>query len=291
MHTDQKKCQELAGSSSFYRKIYSEVEEIGWGNLVRLGEDLTSLSFRIIDKKGRTHMMGIELDKAYPKSPPSVLVDVPCVFNLQWSVNSKLNDVLDQFRQHLDKFQPFWSTVDEIDNSLQVSGPKQTSFATSYRQIDIGNGCYLILFIDPNDPNALPECRFIGPNSEVNVLVASWRTNCQRWTTDKPFVENLKSLLKIQLPGHSHEQMSDERPECGICYSQYLPVDDELGSDSGSGTDYNCQNNSCQKAFHSICLLDWLRSITTTKQSYDVLYGSCPYCSDPVRVKINSASK
>ncbi|VFQ75369.1 unnamed protein product [Cuscuta campestris] len=286
MYTDQKKCQPLAASSSFYRKIYSEVEEIGWGNLVRLGEDLTSLSFRIIDRKGRTHMVGIKLDKAYPKSPPSVSVDVPSIFNLQWSPHSKLSGVLDQFGQHLDKLQPFWSTMDEIDSSLRVCAPKQTRFASSQRQIDIGNGCYIVLCIDPDDPKALPECRFIGPHSEVNVLVTTWRRNCWRWIRDKSFVENVKSLLKIHLPEHPNEPKSDQLcEECGICYAQNLPIDTELGVDSGCGTDITCKNNNCRKAFHRICLLDWLRSITTTRQSFDVLYGNCPYCSDPVSVK------
>nr|GMC64035.1 E3 ubiquitin-protein ligase FANCL isoform X1 [Ipomoea batatas] len=288
MYTDQKKCQELASSSSFYSKIYSEVEEIGWRHLVRLGEDLTSLSFRIIDKKGRTHTIMIELDKAYPKSPPSISADVPCIFNLQWSENSTLKDVVKQFRQHLDKLQPFWSTMDEIDGSLRVFDPKHPRLATSYRQIDIGNDCYIILSIDPDDPKALPECHFIGSDSEVNILHGMWRRNCQRWIKDKPFAENLVNLLKIQLPGPPDEQKSEQQSECGICYAPYLPIDDELGTKSGSGTDYTCENNNCSKAFHSICLADWLRSITTTRHSFDVLFGNCPYCSDPIAVKINT---
>lgn len=45
-----------------------------------------------------------------------------------------------------------------------------------------------------------------------------------------------------------------------------VDVDEELGAKSGGGTDYTCDNSSCSKAFHSICLGDWLRSITTTRQ-------------------------
>jgi hypothetical protein len=43
-------------------------------------------------------------------------------------------------------------------------------------------------------------------------------------------------------------------------------LDDELRDKSGTGTDYTCDNTSCKRAFHSICLMDWLRSITTTRQ-------------------------
>jgi len=42
--------------------------------------------------------------------------------------------------------------------------------------------------------------------------------------------------------------------------------DDELGAHSGCATDYTCENPSCSRAFHSVCLRDWLRSITTTRQ-------------------------
>jgi hypothetical protein len=48
--------------------------------------------------------------------------------------------------------------------------------------------------------------------------------------------------------------------------SSSTPSDDELGTHSGCVTDYTCENASCHRAFHSLCLRDWLRSITTTRQ-------------------------
>ena len=30
----------------------------------------------------------------------------------------------------------------------------------------------------------------------------------------------------------------------------------------------------------------WLRSVTTTRQSFNMLFGECPYCSKPMKVKI-----
>lgn len=71
-YVDQNRCRELAKSSSFYRRIYSEVEEIGWEHLVKLGEDLRLLSFRMMDKKGRMHIVQITLDGTYPNHPPSI---------------------------------------------------------------------------------------------------------------------------------------------------------------------------------------------------------------------------
>ncbi|KAL4644520.1 hypothetical protein ACB092_02G170600 [Castanea dentata] len=266
-HTEQARCRELAKSSTFYRSVYSEIEEVGWEHLVRLGGDLTFLSFRILDEKGRLHFMEIQLDKTYPKSPPSISADVPYNFDLQWSINSRLKDVVQQFQEHLEKLQEFWSTLDDIDKSLCVIDPKQPSRSISHRQINIGNDCFIMLCIDANNPRSLPE------------------------TNDKPYLENLACLLEIQLPRPTDVLKNDQQVECGICYAQCLPVDDELGAKSGSGTDYTCDNTTCSKAFHSVCLGDWLRSITTTRQSFNVLFGNCPYCSDPVAVKISNVKK
>ncbi|KAG4212186.1 hypothetical protein ERO13_A02G148500v2 [Gossypium hirsutum] len=267
----QARCRELAKSSSFYSTVYSEIEEVGWEHLVRAGGDLSFLIFRVLDKKGRVHVMEIQLDKAYPRVPPMVSADVPYVFNLKWSMNSRLKNLVQQFEkvfslciQHLEKLQAFWSTLDEIDRSLQIVDSKQASRAIPSRQIHVGNGCFIILFIDNNDPRSLPEER------------------------DKAFLENLECLLNTQLPRLADAETNNHLDECGICYAQYLPIGDELGPQTGSATDYTCENNSCSKAFHSMCLVDWLRSITTTRQSFNVLFGNCPYCSEPIAVKINA---
>ncbi|KAJ0656733.1 putative E3 ubiquitin-protein ligase FANCL [Helianthus annuus] len=62
----------MALSSSFSRAINAEIEEIGWEHLVRLAEDLSFVTFRVVDKKERVHMLEILLDKSYPNCAPSV---------------------------------------------------------------------------------------------------------------------------------------------------------------------------------------------------------------------------
>ncbi|XP_042990990.1 E3 ubiquitin-protein ligase FANCL isoform X7 [Carya illinoinensis] len=262
-HNEQTRCSELAKSSTFYRSLYSEIEEVGWELLVRLGGDLTFLSFRILDAKSRVHFVEIELDETYPKSPPRASA----------------------FQKE------FWSTLDDIDKSLWVVDPKQPSRSMSHRQINIGNDCFIMLYIDADDPKSLPECRFMGPGPVVDSFRRIWQRNRRKWTKDRPYLENIACLLETQLPRPIDVQKNDQQVECGICYAQCLPVDDELGDNSGSGTDYRCDNTTCNKAFHSVCLGDWLRSITTTRQSFDVLFGNCPYCSEPVAVKITNSRK
>ncbi|KAJ6678810.1 UBIQUITIN LIGASE PROTEIN PHF9 FANCONI ANEMIA GROUP L PROTEIN [Salix viminalis] len=268
---EQKRHKELANLSSFYRLVYSEIEEVGWEHLVRFGGDLEFLSFRITDKKGRVHVMEIQLDKTYPQKPPSVSAEVPYIFNVKWSVKSRLKDLVQQFREHLEKLQEFWSTMEDIDHSLCVTNKKELSRATTCRQIDIGNDCLIMLSINAKDPSSLPECRFMGSGLVVNPVRKLWLRNNKQWMKDKTFLENLAFVLETELPRPSHVLENDQQVECGICYAQYLPMDEELGSRSGAGTDHTCDNTSCGRAFHTVCLVDWLRSITTTRQYVDFL--------------------
>ncbi|KAG7535625.1 Fanconi anemia complex subunit FancL WD-repeat containing domain [Arabidopsis thaliana x Arabidopsis arenosa] len=289
----RERCEELAKSSSFYRKVYSEIEEIGWEPLRRLGGDLTYFSFQIFDKKGRAHNLEFQLNRDYPNSPPSVSADVPYMFTLEWSTSSRLKDVMFQFQKHLDYLQEFWSVLDDIDKSLCIVDAKQSSRASAIRRIHAGNDCIVIVHIDFKDPKSLPECRFIGPvppATHMNSLHMLWRRNSNKWSKERSFPENLECILGTELPKPLglQEEDNQQQVECGICYAQFLPTDEELGARSGTRTDYTCENISCNKSFHSLCLTDWLRSITTTRQSFDVLFGNCPYCSDPVAVKINN---
>nr|KAJ0223698.1 hypothetical protein LSAT_V11C200080060 [Lactuca sativa] len=134
--------------------IHSEIEEIGWEHLVRLAEDLSFVTFRVIDKKERVHILEISFDKSYPNTPPS---DVPYIFNLQWSKNSRLKDVVNQFKQHLENLQQFWSTLEDIDQSLCLFDSSNLHRAMSLRHINIGNDCSIIVLIHANEPKSLPE--------------------------------------------------------------------------------------------------------------------------------------
>ncbi|XP_020554839.1 E3 ubiquitin-protein ligase FANCL isoform X2 [Sesamum indicum] len=178
----------------------------------------------IRDTKGRVHILEITLDKTYPRCPPSVSVDAPYNFSLEWSSHSKLRDVVRQFQKHVDKLQGFWSTLDDIDRSFWVIDPKHSHYAMSYRQIKLGNDCSVILSINANDPLSLPECRFLGSDNTVNFLRDIWKRNCTRWAKDKSFPENLARVFDTQLPQPPHVQKNEEQVECGICYAQYLPI-------------------------------------------------------------------
>uniref|UniRef100_A0A0E0P0Q8 FANCL C-terminal domain-containing protein n=1 Tax=Oryza rufipogon TaxID=4529 RepID=A0A0E0P0Q8_ORYRU len=258
---------EWAGDASrrpaaFYSAVFAQIEEVGWERLVSGKGDggVSCLVFRILDDQGRNHLLEITLPMNYPSSPPCLVADVPYLPELQWSKGSRLKDVVCQFQEHLKILQDYWSIMDDIDKVLWVVDPTKPTFAMSHRRIALDSQYFKHIIVDGQF--------FSG-------------------SADKKFHENLSTVLDFALPPPPSVNIEDdEQVDCGICYAKHLPIDDELGTHSGGTTDYTCENPSCSRAFHSVCLRDWLRAITTTRQSFDVLFGNCPYCSDPVAVKI-----
>lgn len=56
---------------------------------------------------------------------------------------------------------------------------------------------------------------------------------------------------------------------------------------AGEAPDVSCDNPQCSKPFHRSCLVEWLNSDTATRQSFSTLFGTCPYCSAPITVKVS----
>ncbi|KAJ8558390.1 hypothetical protein K7X08_005156 [Anisodus acutangulus] len=86
---------------------------------------------------------------------------------------------------------------------------------------------------------------------------------------DEPFSENLAHVLDIQLQGPSSIQKTDPQTECGICYAQYLPIA-AVGPSTLFALKIGCVPSQRQGS------------------PFYVLFGNCPYCSDPIAVKISS---
>ena len=106
--------------------------------------------------------------------------------------------------------------------------------------------------------------------------------------------------------------------ECAICYTHALPRMGVVGASEGNSAtrsassssspilesssgnnntsggadvqfnlpDQLCSNPKCNRVFHTVCLVQWLQALPSTKSSFGTLFGVCPYCSDALAVKI-----
>ena len=54
----------------------------------------------------------------------------------------------------------------------------------------------------------------------------------------------------------------------------------------GKIPDKTCDDLNCARPFHRACLHEWFRGLPDTRQSFDKLFGKCPYCETDLSVKI-----
>lgn len=178
------KSQVSLPSADFYRRVYSEIEDVGWQHVVHLGEHLTSVHFRIFDEGAREHVVEIALPSKYPEVEPAVSSDLPSAFELQWSKEATLRDALNQINELIKKFQDFWHVMEDIDMNVWVMEPVHPSRACSFRRIALGGHCSLSLTVNAFTPRFVPECRFFGSDSSIAPLRKKWNNNIGRCTLD-----------------------------------------------------------------------------------------------------------
>jgi len=102
--------------------------------------------------------------------------------------------------------------------------------------------------------------------------------NLSSWDHNGMLLDNLQRVLELTFPSPQTTQKSDFMVECGICYSY------RIGERQQMLPDKTCDNPKCARPFHRNCLYEWLKGLTTSRQSFDTIFGTCPYCSNPISI-------
>ncbi|GAB5569634.1 E3 ubiquitin-protein ligase FANCL [Prionailurus iriomotensis] len=168
---------------------------------------------------------------------------------------SSLISIYGQFLAALESLKAFWDATDEIDEKTWVLEPEKPTRSATARRIALGNNASIHIEVDPKHPTMLPECCFLGADHE---------------DPENSLLQNLKDVLEIDFPARTNLEKSDFSMDCGICYSYQL---------DGAIPDQVCDNPQCAQPFHQICLYEWLRGLLTSRQSFNIIFGECPYCS------------
>lgn len=98
---------------------------------------------------------------------------------------------------------------------------------------------------------------------------------------DRMLRQNLEEILDVQFPSPQEQVVNEMTNECGVCYSYQLTTPDGVSS----FPDQVCSNPKCARIFHYDCLINWLQSVPTNKSSFGTIFGSCPYCQEPISAK------
>ena len=281
--------------AAYYDLLVCELDVIGWNKLISLSPALHELQLAVKDSVGRGHAIGLSLPPGYPRFAPSVSALVPTPAALLPKANGNagfagasstlpahsLRATLEEYRAVLAQHQLLWDLLDDLDAHVWVVEPKYPSRACVTRRIAIGKHCTLQLTMHVATPSALPDLQFFGAEQVILPLLQALNANLDRWRPSRSVRENLEVVLDVHFPTPESSggvvgdaATADLSVECAICYEYQL---------DGAATECTC--DACSKPFHKRCLAEWLRGLPTTQQSFDRLFGECPYCSRPIAVQ------
>lgn len=265
--------------AKFYRHLLSEIDTIGWDKVERVDDSLTRVDLRIVDRGGRRHVVQVALDGEYPMKPPRCTATLPIALEVSWvDGDNRLECVLRSFEEAVAAHGRLFDALDDLDRNAWVLEPEHPTHAETFRKIVVGRHSSLLVDLDPVHPSAVPECRFFGSESAIGPLRIKLDAKLGSWTNDCTPRENLEKILEMKFPTRDGDGTSKEFTlECGICYAFRL---------EGFGVpDVSCEYNSCSRPFHRSCLFEWLRSVPDSRQSFDTLFGQCPYCTKTISVR------
>jgi E3 ubiquitin-protein ligase FANCL len=270
--------------AAFYEGLLRELGELGWENVAGMDEAMRSVQLRARDGGGREHVVSVALPLDYPASAPAVAASLPEQFRLAaWSRGaSSLSSVLAHFRDAVARFQQVFDALDDIDAHCWVLEPERPLRSDVYRRIAIGMHSSLRVELDARAPTrAIPECRFLGSEAAVGPLRARLNENMSAWATGGDVLprENLEAVLGLALPPPPAKLAGGESQdlglECGICYAYRL--EDRV-------PEVACDRVECTRPYHRACLVEWLKALPDTRQSFETLFGACPYCEHHISV-------
>ncbi|KAG8471081.1 hypothetical protein KFE25_009502 [Diacronema lutheri] len=268
-------------SQAYYAHLLGELDAIGWQLLADVSESLDALQLALTDAAGRVHECWVRLPHDYPASAPEARFALPLDFDIVWPAAAgasrfRLATLVEQLSAELGRHQRTWDLLDDIDAHTAVLEPQAPTRDQCSRRIAFGRHSSLQLRLNPHSPDALPEIAFFGAEVVVAPLRARLNERLGLWNARRTVRENLQEVLEIQFPRPSAAAAEEFSIECGICYTYRL-----------EGVIPQCACDGCSQVFHHSCLLEWLQALPNCQQSFDSVFGSCPYCSKPIATHLH----
>jgi len=177
----------------------------------------------------------------------------------------------------LQDFNGLWSELAEFDQRAWVLEPTEDMWSGIMRRVAITANTSIQVILDAAHPRALPECHLLGPDHTVAPLRERFNASASTWNAKKQVIDNLESILGMTFMSPAEVDAESLSVECGICYSYKL---------DGKIPEKVCDDRRCGRPFHQSCLVEWIRALPETRQSFDTLFGECPYCSTRLHVRL-----
>ncbi|KAH0786481.1 E3 ubiquitin-protein ligase FANCL [Histomonas meleagridis] len=263
-------------NSTFFQRVLDEIREIGWDLVSNIDPTLSFFEVIITDKKGRKIEVRFDFQPTFPKTPPKVTTNLPITPKYEWdSTKSHLVSIIEIIKDQIPLFEPLWSQLEELDREAFVIEPREPSLNCCIRRIVLTNQVQLQLELSPKRPMHPPKVVFIGAEEQSQQMREKYQKG--KWRIDISLMKNIENILEMKLPKRDSEEMQETDFDCGICYLERL---------GGELPEIICGNPKCAKRFHRSCLSDWLRTKRDSEQSYQYIFGNCPFCSHPIQCSL-----
>lgn len=270
----------------YYERLLSQIAIIGWQSVSALDERLQTIDLTIADAAEREHSIHIKLGSEYPSTAPICSTSLPEEFHLDWTKERTLASIKVQFQNAVNIFQDFFRVMEDFDKNACVLEPERPTWREASRRLALGKHTSLRVRIDARAPvKTYAECHFLGSEQAISPLRKTLNENMHLWDTSGNVLprQNLETILKMTFPRRQEmtdtETGGDIAGECGICYAYRL---------QDSVPDIVCDLEECGKPYHRVCLVEWLRALPDTKESFGTLSGNCVYCEEAIAVAVKA---
>ncbi|XP_027411161.1 E3 ubiquitin-protein ligase FANCL isoform X4 [Bos indicus x Bos taurus] len=239
----------LPSPPKFYSSLIGEIRTLGWDKLVFVDPCFSTIKLKA-DVSGREHLITVKLKAKYPAESPDCVVDFPVPFSVSWTPQlcSNTVDIL------------HWSSLISIYTQFLAALESLKTFWDVMDEIDEKTWV-----LEPEKPTRSATARRIvlGNNVSINIEVDP------RHPTMLPEccflgADHVVKPLGIRLSRNIH--LWD--PENSLLQN----LKDVLEIDFPA---------------RAILEKSWLRGLLTSRQSFNIIFGECPYCSKPITLKMS----
>nr|XP_045625956.1 E3 ubiquitin-protein ligase FANCL-like isoform X3 [Procambarus clarkii] len=264
---------------SHFPSLLSHLDIVGWSKVAQISPDFESISLKTRDENGRSHLLRVKIGKGYPQETPEVEADLPVDLKFSWNTVEGLSCIIAAWEDHLRGLQQFWDVLDELDETVLVLDPPTPARRHTTRRILLSNHVSVQLSVSVVHPRSLPQCHLLGTSRLTAPLNALLMEKYEEWDPERSIVSNLESLLGVSVvrsrAGDMGGSVEEWSAECAVCYALHFQE---------SLPDLTCDH--CSQAFHVQCLYEWLCGLTNSRQSMNVIFGECPYCTQLISCKV-----
>eukprot|EP00668_Euglena_longa_P045829 GGOE01061511.1.p1 GENE.GGOE01061511.1~~GGOE01061511.1.p1 ORF type:complete len:372 (+),score=73.32 GGOE01061511.1:44-1159(+) len=270
-------------SIKFYSRLVDDLAAIGWECVANVSQDMMHITCQVADDYGRRHALELHLPEGFPVQAPQCWAALPKggQLSVTWTEGCSLKVYVDACQAALRGYRPYLDAMAELDANARVLEPDPVTPADVFRRIAVGQHSSMTVTVDPDRPLAIPEIRFLGAEHILHPLRDSLNRRLMEWDFQRSLLANLLHILGLEaFPQRAGDNSTEEdSAECGICYVYRLEA---------AIPDCVCDNPKCCRPYHTTCLVEWLRAIPSTRQSFDTLFGECVYCQQSITVKVPS---